>query len=518
MFAGVEVAWALITGLVTPPYAFDALDYHLPSIAYWIQHGQIGRTPYTIWSNAYPMNTELTIAWPAAILRSDILVNLGQFPFALMGALALVVIGRAIGLRRPTALAVASLFLLTPLVLVQLSTPYVDVALAGALLTAFAFLLRAVQTLAARTTDDASPLVYLLFAGLAMGLALGSKSSALTAGVVFVITLAVALVRSVHAGTIGRRQVFAAAGLVLVPMIALASYWYVRDWIDYGNPVYPVTVQVAGVELFHGRGSVTDTVLNGQAPAALRGKPWPYQVLRSWIQERPGRSYAFDSRLGGFGPIWPVLALPALVAFTWWCLRRRRDLFYFVVVPFSAVFLLQPARWWSRFTIMFLGLGLLALGWAVDRLRGRTWGRVLQGAIVAVVAVVLVPAAAPLHYLSRDPREVAASIGKSRSSLTVGSVVNPDFRWVDDIPHHSTIGTRLGSVPKGWLYGLMGQNFTHRVEILDGRDQQAVADQIRRRDIHYVVTGRHDALERMMRTMPNAHLLTTTQNSRVFRT
>jgi hypothetical protein len=516
LFAGVEVAWALITGFFTPPYAYDALTYHLPSVAYWIQQNQIGPTPYAIWSNVYPMNAELTMAWPAAILRSDVLLNLGQFPFAVMGATALVIIGRAIGLRRPTALAVACLFLLTPLVLAQVSTPYVDLALASELLTAFAFLLRAVQTLAARTDD--SPFVYFLFAGLATGLAVGSKSSALAAGAVFVLVVTVAVVRGVRTRTIGTRQVIAIAGIVLVPILALGSYWYVRDWVEYGNPVYPITVQVGGIELFPGRGSVADTVLQKSAPPAFRNDPWPLQVLRSWATERPGRSYTFDARFGGYGPIWPLLALPALAAFAWWCLRRRRDLLYWVVVPFTAVFLLQPARWWTRFTIMFLGLGLLALGWAVDQLRGRTSGRVLQGAIVVTVAVVLLPAAAPLRFLSRDPSAVAASIGEPRSSLTIGIVVNRDFRWVDDIPRHSTIGTRVKSVPKGWVYALMGQNFTNRVQILDGHDQQAVAEQIKQGHIDYVVTGRHDALERMMRTMPSAHLLTTTKNSRVFRT
>ena len=520
--AGLEVGWAVLSGLLTPPYAYDALSYHLPSIAYWIQHNQITRTPYDIWTNAYPMNAELTVAWPAAILRSDALVNLGQLPFAVMGALALVVIGRAIGLRRATALAVASLFLLTPVVLAQITTPYVDVALASALLTAFAFVLRGVQTFGARgdTVDPRDPAawVYLVFGGVAAGIALGTKGSAVLAIAVLVVVVVVALARGVRSHRIGGRDLVVALALFLAPVIALGSYWYLRDWVTYGNPVYPVTVHVAGIEVFPGRGSVSDFVLNGQEPTLLRGKPWPYQVLRSWIQERPGRSYSFDTLLGGFGPIWPFVAVPALAVFAWWCLRRRRDLLYWLVLPFCAVFLLQPARWWSRFTIMFLGLGLLAIGWAVDQLRGRSTVRVLQGAALACVALVLIPAASSLTYISRSPGDILASLGKPRSDLTIGKVVNPNFRWVDEIPHRSTIGMQMPSVPNGSVYALMGQNFTHPVAVLRARDEGELAAQIARDHVQYVVTGKHDALERMVRSLPSARHRWSTADTEVFET
>lgn len=54
-----------------------------------------------------------------------------------------------------------------------------------------------------------------------------------------------------------------------------------RNWAAYGNPAYPVTVQVAGVTVFDGRGP-SDLVNNHYTiPPELVGKPVWEQVWRA---------------------------------------------------------------------------------------------------------------------------------------------------------------------------------------------------------------------------------------------
>ena len=147
VLAAGQVAWCGFAAWALPPTGWDTLTYHMPAVAYWVQRGQIVRTPYQFFTNVYPLNGELTFAWPAVLLHSDALVNLGQIPFALLGAAGTAVIARTVGVRRSAAVVAASLFLLAPVVAQQMAVPYVDLALAGSFLAAFAFLLRGLQSL-----------------------------------------------------------------------------------------------------------------------------------------------------------------------------------------------------------------------------------------------------------------------------------------------------------------------------------------------------------------------------------
>jgi hypothetical protein len=495
-------AWAAFSSALLPPYAWDALDYHLPAVAYWIQQGAITTTPYHLYTNVYPMNTELTMAWPSAMLHSDALLNFSEFPFALLGALALVVLARAIGLRRSTALAVGCLFLLTPIVLQQLTTSYVDLAYGAELLACAAFAFRASQTLWTDAPDRRLGTIYLVLAGLAGGLALGSKGSG---GTAIAVLSVVVLVVVVHAATTRRLRPGTAVGAVaafVLPVLVLGTYWYARNWVNYDNPLYPVTIAPLGVHLFRGHGSLAHTLLSPRlvsVPSVVRGKLWPFQVLRSWVAERPGHRYTYDSRLGGFGLVWPLVAVPALVAFCYWAIRRRRLVLGALIAPFLVVFALQPLPWWSRYTIMFCGIGLLAIGWAIDALGARSRSRVALQALVAVlVLAVMLPAADRLGRLPshRPIQYVTALIDRPRSERTIGQVLDRNFAWVDALPAAAVIATDLRDVPDDWIYSLFGQDFSHRVVTLHGTNPSSLERQIHRAGVDYVLTRKGSSLDR----------------------
>ena len=355
-------AWAL------PPTGWDTLTYHMPAVAYWVQRGQIVETPYAIHTNVYPMNVEATFAWPAVLLHSDVLVNLGQLPFGLLGAAATGVIACAIGVRRSGAVIAASLFLLSPVVAEQMAVPYVDLALAAAFLTAFAFLLRATQSLGLLRGGSDSPLqprlavVYLVLTGIAAGVGVGSKAVGVAYLGVLAFVVAGVLIAACRQGLLRPAPAFRLVAVVVVPVLLLGTFWYARNVVEHQNPLHPWNVEVAGVVLLHGpQGDPDVRVLRGQAPSSIEDMPAPVQLARSWISE-PKRVYNYDTRLGGSGLIWILAAVPALVVFTIRCIRRRRDVLFLFLVPSALILLVQPANWWARFTIFFLGAGFVALG------------------------------------------------------------------------------------------------------------------------------------------------------------
>src|SRR4029077_16050147 len=109
-------------------------------------------------------------------------------------------------------------------------------------------------------------------------------------------------------------------------------------------------------------------IARNQVPASIAGDPAPVQLARSWIHE-PQRRYNYDLRLGGSGLLWIRAAVPALAVFTVRCIRRRRDILFLFLVPFAVILLLQPANWWTRLTMFFLGAGFVALAAELEHLR-----------------------------------------------------------------------------------------------------------------------------------------------------
>jgi hypothetical protein len=559
LLAGAEAAFAVAVAFVMPPYAWDGLSYHLPAVAYWIQQGHIGLTPYWIYSNVYPMNAELTFAWPTLLLGNDTMIDSGQLVFALMGALAVAVIARAMGARRSSVVAAAGLFLLTPIVVQQLNVAYVDVAVTGAFLAAFAFWFCALQALGlvgapARDlgerhdqveADQRLATTQFVLGGLAAGMALGTKTVALAYVGVLVVVLAGWLLVAAWRRRISWARAFAVALCFVLPMPVLGTFWYARDWIEYGNPVHPFTLAVGGVELFHGQGTPEQTVLAGMAPKRIAAVAWPRQVWASWTQLPP--KYVYDQRLGGLGPAWLFAGLPAFLILAVVAALKRRDLLFALVVPMALVFLAQPERWWSRFTIVTAAAGAIAIAWLVEQLRGGQirggqirggqirggqirggqirggqirggqirggWYDALRVAVqMATVGLVLLVAVSGFRRQLLDTsigvhalRTVEALPAGER---TLGRVVYPEFAWVDRIPDNARIELRLRDVSNAWVYPLFGRRLQHHLVMLpDVDDEATVRSSLRRHHAQYAVAVKNGTLDTIARRDPQHYRL-----------
>ena len=86
-------------------------------------------------------------------------------------------------------------------------------------------------------------------------------------------------------------------------------------------------------------------------------------VLASWAATcRPWRhgSYEYQQRSGGLGPLWAWLGAPLLLPGLLLLWRRRRTALV-TLLPVLAVLLVQPYRWWARFTLPLAAVGVLAV-------------------------------------------------------------------------------------------------------------------------------------------------------------
>jgi hypothetical protein len=481
--AGAALAWRLLAALVLPPYAYDALTYHLTIVATWLREENVDPTPLSLCCAHYPANAELTFAWPVLLLGHDALVDTVQLGFAALGALALAGLARTAGLGTAAAAAAAALFAVTPIVLAQASTNYADVAVAASALAALHFALRFAATGEVRT---------LVPAGLATGFVLGVKGTGVVWAAALVVLVAALLLRA--RGRIGRRAALAGGAAFLAGTLALGSFWYVRNWVEEGNPLHPFQVEAAGITVFDGPIRLDDVLTR---PEAIEGDPWPMAVLRSWAADVDFWNqgpYDYQERLGGLGPLWPWLGLPLLVPLAIWLGRRRAVAGLFVVAT-AAVFLLQPYRWWSRFTIPLAAAGALAVVAAAGWLP-RGWGRALRAGAVLLAAAGVLLASYEIDPAGRGrvlpARDVLGLVGDPASARTVGRLFHDEYAFLDDVPEEAAVDVDLPAPAVRFVYPLFGGELGRDVRPVDGSP----------RDDAWVVTGAGRPLDRALADDP----------------
>jgi hypothetical protein len=497
VLAGGEVLWRLAIAYLMPPYANDALWYHLTTVAEWLQAGRIGPSQFSIWSTVYPYNGELLFTWPALLLGNDTFVDVMQLPFAIVGALAVAGIARTVGLSQRGAAAAGCLFLLAPIVLSQTTASYTDLIFIALFLVAFHFVLRFLEGL--RAGSGGENLVHLFLAGLGGGLALGTKDL----GIVYLGVLSILLVGNLLAARVRERVNWTrlAWSMVtfVVPLLALGSSQYIETWVRFGNPLYPVRVAVFGVELFQGRS------LDWFLTPPLRPGSWWREIWGQWRRDyfflvHPRfHAYSYDDRSSGLGPLWSYLGLPLLLVFVVRIYRTNRAMLLNLLLPVVVMFALQPYRWWSRFTMILIAVGMIAIVAVVEAIP-RRWSTTLKVAVLGLVALGIF-----FPTLKIDGRfwasRIVALARFPASERTIGRIAVPGYRWVDRTPSRATIGVDtsagfLGAQPDILAYPLFGPNLEHKVYPLPQTSLTAFIRTIGQKDIRYIFVRPGHGLDR----------------------
>jgi hypothetical protein len=493
-----EVLWRLTIAYLMPPYAADALWYHLTTVAGWLQEDQIGPSDLSIWSTVYPYNGELLFTWPALLLGDDTFVDAVQLPFAIVASIAVAGIGRTVGLSTRGAAAAGCLFLLAPIVLSQSTANYTDLMFIAFFLSCFCFVLRFVADLQA---PDGGDLSHILLAGLAGGLALGTK----VLGVIYLGVLALVLVGHLLAARLsgrvnGTRLVWSLM-LFVVPVLVLGSYHYIETWVRFGNPLYPVRIAAFGVEFFSGRS--VDWFLN----QPLTSGAWWQEIWGQWrrdyffLVEPRFHAYSYDDRGSGLGPLWSYLAIPLLPVFAYRLFRTNRAVLLNLVLPVALMVALQPYRWWSRFTMILIAVGVIAIVAVVEALP-RRWSTVVKAAVLGLVALGIAFPTLKIDGEFWAPR-ILSFAGTPTPERTIGRIALPGYRWLDATPKRARIGVDtssafLGAAPSVFAYPLFGRRFEHRVYPLSPTAEAAFARTILDKSVSYVFVGRGKRIDRWM--------------------
>jgi 4-amino-4-deoxy-L-arabinose transferase-like glycosyltransferase len=461
----------------------------------WLQHNAVVLVPQRPWTAGYPADTELLTTWLMAFTRTDALAgftSLLPIPLAIAATTGL---ARSFGASARRAMLAGLLFGMTPALVALAGTTYVDAASVAFVAATFWLALRVI-----RGERDAACVLLL---GLAAGLAIGAKGTNLVLVSPGLIAAGVVLLKDACDRARSGREIartIVQFGLLALPILVLGVSWYAKNWLVYGNPVYPFAMGP-----FPGPTTLTEFTFT---PPQLEGKNWIGQLVTSWTADWGLRRYPYNVRPGGLGAAWPAIIAIAVAGLVLLARRRAVAPIALVLIPAAVTLATMPMPWYARLTLFLPAVALPLAALAIDALRPLL-------ATVAGLALV-VAAAVSLTFANARPN-IDIQAGNPPRLASVGQYVS--FVLTGDDAQRADVSLRAecagfgaissGSVvaPGGFnlLHGVVGPSLDHILgePLAAVTDPDALAAAVRARDADWIVTSSGGDLDAIAASAPD---------------
>jgi len=328
----------------------DGPIYHLYFAARWWKEGGLNLIATPFGENAapyFPAVGDLWFTWLMVGWGGDQFAKVGQAPFWFVSALAAHGLARKLGASSSSALLAVTWFLTsTPLLLFAFEANVDMIFVAGYLLACFFF----VGYLLGDTRRST-----LALGALAAGGALGTK----TIAIIFVPVLLASFSLAIGwpRRTSPWKERVARVALVWILPMVMAGFWFGRNLVLTGNPLYPLHLKVFG-----------HVWLSGWYDANAMKQSGYYLPVEDWRSLVDVVLAVFDPHMA---PVW----LAAILGF--WSIGQSkggRERLVFVLgglalVNIGLYWFLIPYRTQQRFMLTAVGLATVPLARLFDRAR-----------------------------------------------------------------------------------------------------------------------------------------------------
>lgn len=462
----------LVDALTRYPADHDAVYYHLPQAIMWMQTRTLNLTfgliTHSVRENGMIVPSLLAFA------GFEQLFPIVHVPKVVTCALVVYALSRMLGAGRTASVVSVCIAISVPIILFQGFSDYIDLYAAASWLSALLAILWAIRLNDARTRWG----MYIL-AGLAAGVALGSKSTYLV--LVFLLVMLVVVAEWMRQRSV---EPTARHGIRCVCTFALATlacsgFWFVRGVVQAGNPVYPLAVKVGDKTLLPG--------FTGHEgfPARSMSFKLAHWASYPWRETKYGQGYTYGVD-NGLGAAYAAFVPIGLAMATFSCLTRRprrgaevRRVIMLGMVFCGAVLLLTV--FWEILRYV-LPLALLAVVLASNHVHRLITAFPRATAVLVSTSLVVtanVAAFKPVHDM----------LGRVRHGVWSRS----DFYQIPSAVDALPTGTRILSLAKGLdAYPLVGRGLTNVV--ITARHWNVLADgelsdaALRRHGIDYIFT------------------------------
>lgn len=368
----------LIYGLFTPVLVdSDAPIYHLPFAIHWAKVGRLDfvATPFGEDGAPYfPANGDLWLVWLALTGQDMALLKVGQWPFLVIGGLAIFATGQQSGGSRESAAITSAVWCCLPLTLRQSSIANVDLIWTTFYLIALYFVMRFYSASRRRIPARRD----LWTAALSLGIVIGTKSVGLAFAWLLILPLgwlvwsqgSSATIRSAAVSTaeplgsqlmrLGWRRSLPVRMfgfcLLMVGLLLPSIFWFVRNLGMTGNPLYPLDVS-----------SFNRRILVGLYDVSAMQATAYHIPVENW--------HVLATRLGYcLGPclatLWFLCVLSGVLGSIWSMGKQApvggRLLSLLALLHVGTYWFLIPYNTQERFLLPALGIGVVPLSRAVS--------------------------------------------------------------------------------------------------------------------------------------------------------
>jgi hypothetical protein len=355
---------ALIQAAMRGPGGTDVWTYHMSFPAEWhiwrdlrctVQHYGDPGPPF------YPHHSALITHLLMTPLHSDILGRFHQIPMFLIGWIALARGSMAMGASRTAAWTAASMAAMMPLAVSWLPLSFSDISLAGAIALVFYS--------AARLDSRSLPRHAFVF-GLATGLVSGFKAFGLFYALSICAWGLYKLLRN-------KRLRFIGPALWVFGAFLSGSFWFLRNWILQGNPVFPYQIEIFGRIIFPGIYGRTNVLNHGFRRLDFLGEFQLPELFRTM-------------GVPGF-----ILVLSVPVCLILVLLKRQFRWIYLVPVIMGVQFLYLPYRYHPRFLLPALWMSVPCAAVVLDTVFKTRTQKPFSGKTATTIALILSIALTP---------------------------------------------------------------------------------------------------------------------------
>jgi len=215
------IAGLSFVNALTPAWDYDGLMYHLVGPKLFVEAGKLFPFPDNWYING-PFTIEMAFSL-GMVFRDDVFPKLIHFSLGTLYVLTGYLLARRL-LKREKAWLVLALIMGIPILPILAGFAYIDLGWSAfEVLAVLAFLIG----------DELQENKYLILSGMMSGLAMGSKYLGLQGFCVLGLLLLLIRWRK------GWRALLQAGIYFGIPAICIASPWYIKNAVWFGNPVFP---------------------------------------------------------------------------------------------------------------------------------------------------------------------------------------------------------------------------------------------------------------------------------------
>lgn len=216
----------LIYTFVMPVHDEDAFSYHLARVPFWIENQSVNHFFITdVRALIMPINSEIIYAWAFLFIKSDIFVRIFSVCAYILFLVGLRGLFRELKFSVKTFIWVAFIVTSMPAVMFSISGTESNTAIAALIISAIYLFLYAVKR---------NKILPIYFSSLLYALAMGTKTPAIMAA--FSILLIASVIAFIYRKKDFYKPVLICGSFLIFNFIIFASYNYILNFIDFGNP------------------------------------------------------------------------------------------------------------------------------------------------------------------------------------------------------------------------------------------------------------------------------------------